>query len=225
MAGFGFGPNSTLAPMAMGTQDVATVAPPSANQSFIPGPQSFDHNGATPPPPPGWSPSAWAVFSRAMSGNGDLAAAKQDLTQQHIAQLFAQKDAELQAAAMAGKTPELQFAIHHDPSSFSTNANQTFGFHNVAGGDTAVSGGQVLGTPAKTSAPAEMATAANGAVTAAAASADAATKAGEAANKALMTPAQILHLDRTGQAALIAARKQPAGAVKPGAPKPTGRVF
>lgn len=204
--GFGFQPSfasmsgldPSQQPPAMQRMTPVSVDP----SSFIAPPT------APTPAAPDWKPSTWRALGMALRGDGDIQGAKDKLTQEHLSQLFAARDAQLMQAAMDGKSADQQFAIHHDPNSFATNANQHFGFHIIPGGDSAVDGGNNLGIAPKVSSPAESATAANGAVTAAA-------EAEKARLQGLVTPAQIQHLKDTGTAALIAARRQPAGA-RPG---------
>lgn len=244
MPQFGFGPQSTLAPLGgesmvpMGTHYVGTLAPPPGSERLMPGgPQSFDQNGAPPAPATPWQPSKWDIFSEAMGGDGSLHHAAERLRAEHTSHLFAQDDAAAMQAALAGKSPDAAFALHHDPSSFSTNVNANYAPHAVAGGSTGFGFGKNLGVAPVVGmnpqgvgyAQDDTQTVQTGRV-ATPQTRDEAVKAANAAEetrlKAMIAPAQILHFDRTGQAALIAARKQPAGGgVKPGAPKPTGRVF
>lgn len=164
-------------------------------------------------PQDAWKPSAWDIFMRAAAGNGDLGAAATELRNQHTAQLFAQEDnARMhEAAATPGLTAINRAGMLHDPNSFATNANQSFGFHTVAGGDRGVAGGVDLGTAPKISSPAETTTANAAGAKSAADASEAATKAGKLALETTMNPVEMLLKDRQGRAALIAAAKQSGG--------------
>ena len=218
---FGFGPQSTLAPMPMQSRpDPMAQAGPPAGFNF----GDAQGMGGAPATPPGWSPSAWAVFAHAMHGNGDLGESRRDLTNQHLSDVRAQTDADLQQKAMAGQDDLTRFSMFHDPASFASNNNQQFGFHVIPEANRAIVGGQGVAADPKTSAPAEMETANAATTSAAANAANAANNANETALKALSNPAAI---DKLRSDAEWNRRRSAGGAVgaKPGTPKPTGRVF
>ena len=180
-----------------------------------------------------WSPSFAEHLQAFLAHPGTWGETGDHLATEHGAALFAQRLAGERDAAGDGMAPGARFALDADPASYATSMNENYKPRVVAAGDTAMGFGHPVGMAPKTGVtPQGVGYVQNGNGTAETGRLDTpqtANEAAQAANEAektrlagLLNPAQILHLDRIGRAALTSSAASMVNANNPGSGGPGG---